>query len=522
LGIQLCYTDITGNHRTQDLESGVTEIDLSYHKIDSIDLTPLRLLTNLRSLDLHRNAIKQIDLSHISSCVNLQNLNLAQNRIQTINLDYISSCTNLKKLNLAENKLRTVSLSSLSSNVNLQILSLAANQLETIRLSPVNSCTSLQYLGLWHNRLQSIDLSPLTSCSSLEKIHLHENQLRIIDLAPLGSSNKLRELSLADNKLETIDLAPLAAHTELTKLFLYHNSIKIIDLSPLSSCSNLEMVTLRGNNLSDVDLTPFASCPSLKFLVLRDNPLMPLDVTPLTGNPIIDFEALGTSWLRRRNTSYQRPAKLYPWSFLYQVAQHHKSNFRVQHEILYALNLKNYGFIDCDLTETLSSISPETPTEEAREQIANLLTVEIVRVVDRCGTTTGLDLEVLITKHAEIASRAQRIIELRDNEMKSVVIGVKENRRNLRELWLTAYGYNILSALDMKAFSYPEQEYNEVLKAVEELGYTLKEGNVENSRIHISKQLRESIWWIINNRGELWSKIPEIDDASKEDFELIE
>ncbi|MGY5857979.1 MAG: leucine-rich repeat protein [Candidatus Thorarchaeota archaeon] len=509
MGIQLCYTDTKRNEHRLEFESGVTEIDLSYHRIASIDLTPLRSLTNLLSLDLHRNAIEQIDLSPLDSCVNLQNLNLAQNRIQTINLISLGSCVNLQKLTLAENSLRTVSLAPLSSKVNLQILSLAANQLETIKLSPINSCTSLQYLGLWHNNLQNIDLSPLINCSSLEKIHLHENQLQIIDLTPLNSNNKIRELALSDNQLETIDLTPLAAHTGLTKLFLYNNSIKTIDLSPLSSCSNLEMVTLRGNKLSDVDLTPFASCPSLRFLVLRGNPLIPLDVTPLTGDPVIDFETLGTSWLRRRNMNYQRPAKNNPWSFLYQVAQHHKSNLRVQHEILYALNLENYGFIDCDLTEILCSISPETPTEEAREQIAKLLAVEIMRVVDAGGTTTGLELEGLIIKHAEIASRAQRIIELRENEMKNVVIGVNGDRRDLRELWLTAYGYKILTALNMKDFSYPVPDYVKILRALEKIGYRVKEGYVEDSRINMSRQLRESILWIVKQKGKPWSKILE-------------
>ncbi len=485
MGIQLCYTDSQKNAHTREYGSGVTEIDLSYQKISSIDLSPLILLTDLRILDLHQNEIVHLDLSPLSSCISLQNLNLAENRIQTINLAPLSSCASL------------------------QLLSLGGNQLETINLSPIDSCTDLHYLGLWHNKLQNIDFSPLTSCSRLEIIHLHENQLQHIDLSPLRSSSNLKEIALAENQLDNIDLNPLAVHTKLAKLFLYNNELKTVDLSPLSSCKNLEIVTLRGNDLTSINLTPLASCANLRYLYLQDNQLTPVDLTPLISNPVIDFEVLGVSWLRRSNTSYERPTIMYPWSFLYQVARMYKSDQRVQHDILYALNLESYGFVDHNLTDIFTSISPETPTEEARKQITRLLVVEIAGVVDRGGTTTGLMLEELITKHSEIAVRTQRIIKLRENEMRSVVIGIREDKMDLSGLWLTAYGYEILKALGMKVVM-DLVGWKQVLKAVDEIGYTLKRATVVTSQVRMSRNLKESIWWIAENGSKPWSEITEL------------
>jgi len=458
LGIQLCYTDSQKNAHTREYESGVTEIDLSDQKIASIDLSPLSLLTELRTLDLH------------------------QNEIEHLNISPLSSCTKLEKLNLA------------------------ANQLEIINLSSINSIPNMQYLGLWHNKFQNIDLSPLSGCPFLEKIHLHENQLSNIDLSSLSSGSNLKEIALAENQLVEIDLEPLAVHTKLVKLFLYNNKLERIDLSPLRSCHILELVTLRGNKLSSINLTPFASCISLKHLYLQNNPLKQVDVTPLFSNPKIDYECRTTSWLRRRDRSHQQTLKTYPWSDLFQVASKYRSDRRVQYCILYALDLENFGFIDSDLTEILTSISPDTRRVEARKQLARLLAEKIAEVVDLGGTTTGLMLEELIPRYAEIAKRTNRIIDFRENEMRSVVVGVNGDEMDLRELWTTAYGYNILSALNMTLVS-DSIEFRQVLKAVEEIGYSLNRGNIEDSRINMSEQLKESIWWFVENRN--WNDIPE-------------
>jgi hypothetical protein len=59
-------------------------------------------------------------------------------------------------------------------------------------------------------------------------------------------------------------------------------------------------------------------------------------------------------------------------------------------------------------------------------------------------------------------------------------------------------------------FSYPLPNYKKILRAADEIGYTLKGGNVEDSRINISRQLRECILWFVEKKKGPWNTIPEL------------
>ena len=50
-------------------------------------------------------------------------------------------------------------------------------------------------------------------------------------------------------------------------------------------------------------------------------------------------------------------------------------------------------------------------------------------------------------RHSDITDKSSEIIELSRKEIESISIGMKENSGNLRELCLTAYGYEVLTKL---------------------------------------------------------------------------
>ena len=137
-----------------------------------------------------------------------------------------------------------------------------------------------------------------------------------------------------------------------------------------------------------------------------------------------------------------------------------------------------------------------------------MLLIEITKAIDEGRTTTGLKLEEIITRHIEIAKRTKRITKLREREIQEVRVGVKADRVDLRELWCTAFGYEILSAFDMKLTT-DKEGLARIKIVLGELGFRVKTGRTSVSGVKMSDKLKKAIWWIVENRGRPWSEIKE-------------
>ncbi len=236
-------------------------------------------------------------------------------------------------------------------------------------------------------------------------------------------------------------------------------------------------------------------------------------MTPVFRNTELDVGGVGFTWLRSRSNRltelfYSHPTCFYPWDFLYEVSELYENNYRVQYDIRAALGLTDYGFIDCNLTDTLLSMAPETPIVEIQSILIKTFVEQVITNVDKNGTTTGLRIEELLTTHGEIAANAQCIFELRKKEIERVRISVNDDEVDLRELWLTAYGYKILSALNMRLNTNTEG-LEQIKNSFEELGFEIKIGNSPMSGVDMSKELKDAIWWIVENTDKKWSEILE-------------
>jgi len=412
------------------------------------------------------------------------------------------------EIDLASKRIASIDLTPLATCISLQKLVLDFNQLQSIELTPLATCTSLEFLNLDGNHLQSLDLTPLATCTSLYGLYLHGNQLQSLDLTPLATCTSLEFLNLAANQLQSLDLTSLTTCTNLKELTLHGNQIQSIDLTPLATCTSLRLLDLSENQLQSLDLIPLATCTSLQSLNLGENKLQSIDVTPLAtlttysnlthllyDNPHLQLYSGVYSWLRREYDRYKRPISTYPWSFLRRAADQFGTDRRVQQDILCAMGCRNYGFIDCDLSDLFLSIPADSPIEMAREQVRKKLLEEITRIVDTRGATTGLNVEELSAYHWEIAKRIQRIIELREAEMQRVIVGVINTGMDLRELWLTAYGFEVLTALEMRLTT-NLKGLEKVKTAFSELGFELKTGKTSRSGVKMSDELKQAIWWI--------------------------
>ncbi len=89
--------------------------------------------------------------------------------------------------------------------------------------------------------------------------------------------------------------------------------------------------------------------------------------------------------------------------------------------------------------------------------------VRVCQQIDRGGTTIGIDVERFFrTPVTELTRRASRTLELRAKEMQGLTLRTNDPDRvkskdalrwkmgiDLRPLWLTAYGYEVLSTMGL-------------------------------------------------------------------------
>ena len=185
------------------------------------------------------------------------------------------------------------------------------------------------------------------------------------------------------------------------------------------------------------------------------------------------------------------------------MAKDPETDFRTQQDILAALGLKEYGFIDKNMQSIFTSIPPQTPTLEVREQLRPILKDAILYSLDRGRTTTGLRVEYVARYHPEIAIRMHDIIRLRAAEIEQVSITTSGDMVDLQNLWVTAYGFEILSALKMQLTT-DKEGFDQIKVALDETGLKLRTGKASVSGVQMSNELKEAIWWIVNKRGRRW------------------
>jgi len=288
---------------TGEIPINVTHLDLVSNEIT--DLSPLRVLTNLKELSLWGNQVS--DLSPLSYLTNLRVLSLQYNQITDISP--LSNLTNLVRLDLSDNQFTNIAplssltnledlrlwqshhldgdISILSNLTNLTFLSLGSYQITDF--SPIKNLVNLDYLGLdntyqledlsFINNLRNLtalslfgtplidDFMPISNLQNLRSLILFGNQLQCISRLPLQSLPNLIVLTVGAN--EITDIYPLKGFTQLTSIRLPDN--QITDISILSGFVNLSSLDLNNNQITDI--SPIFGLSNLRAVWLYENPL---------------------------------------------------------------------------------------------------------------------------------------------------------------------------------------------------------------------------------------------------------
>lgn len=169
----------------------------------------------------------------------------------------------------------------------------------------------------------------------------------------------------------------------------------------------------------------------------------------------------------------------------------------IHYHLLYALlsklDLKWIGYLDVNPMDTSISILEMMETAGNREWIQSYVHSKMSSQIDSGGTTIGLDID-RIKEDSELARRIDRILFLRKNEMDLVSIDTESDEVDLSSLWLTAYGHQMLSELNVGRTCSPDK-YSEIKKAFKKIGIDFNSCEVANSGkpTKMSKGLHEYV-----------------------------
>jgi Leucine-rich repeat (LRR) protein len=468
------------------------------------------------------NSFEHIDLTPLGSCKNLQFLWLKENELETIDLSPLSACRELRELSITGNNLREIDLTPLQVCTTLELLGLGDNQLKTIDLNPLTDCEHLDTLYLYTNRFKTIDLSPLTSLSEFRELYLYRNAFRELDLSPLGSCTKLDILQLQSNLLTTIDLIPLRTCTLLGELNLSRNRLSSINLEPLSACTHLSKFGLSDNLLQKLDLSPLVMCEDLSVVYLEGNRYRRLDLTPLAPSPRLasgSFEvnfkvSSSVEWFE---TLYSKD-NFWGLSNEVQVPLHYDvpvfcrdlrviariltsiverepewKTTHLLHNMLSLLGLGWLGMLDVDARPLLTKLL-RIHSRDGRAAVMDSVFTQVSLQIDSGQTTIGLDLQQM-AEYPELVDKCDKVIDLRENELKQVEVLTTDSGLDLRPLWLTAYGSRVLNSLGFGT-SCGHGDIEILQQAFSNIGYELRtthSGAIQR-KTEVSEPLREYIW----------------------------
>lgn len=532
--IVLKYTMENSSQNKLVYEEDVEEIIIKHnHKIQSIDLSPLSSCDKLRVLDLRSNPLQSINLSSLSTCINLEKLLLWSTNLKNIDLSPLSSCTKIRELWFVNNKLQAIDLSPLNSCSNLHTLILSSNKLRHIDLKPLSSCTKLYRFGIELNRIKRIDLGPLTSCLDLFYLHMSSNQIRIcypwridprrIDLNPISKCTELGYFRIAANLLKNIDLAPLGFCTNLQDISINNNQLQSVDLTPLGSCKNLNSLRLSGNPLSHIDLTPLSTCTELNYLPIEGVHFKSIDLTPLGftrmshmfGNPDIRQESIlsETSFKNtrlRKRIVFEAPVHFHSLAaiaftlplVIMEPEQKVWKKVHLLHAAQTVMEMNWMGLIDTDDYEVLKTILTAKSDKSRKRELENLKTI-VLHQIDKGGTTIGLNIERMALESGEFARRVPQVTELRTKELERVKFLKLANQIDLKPLWLTEYGHQILTTLGYGT-TCSKYKFGEVRKAFGVIGHKFRTTKKRDIKFptEMSDGLREYIWHVADYNAE--------------------
>jgi hypothetical protein len=315
---------------------------------------------------------------------------------------------------------------------------------QKVDLSNLTQCMHLEKLNLSHNMLEELDLTPLAGCSTIKEINLESNHLTELNLWPLKDSMKLVTIDVSENRLHGLDLTPIFLNTKVK-----------MDSSVVVSADNILRYVFTKNELVE------------QFQLLRP------DGANWSVPPVVLWNMYSSmnkqyDWahLRERiDTVLQRMTPL-QW-------------YGAQRGLLEGFNISEIAGFDGDPRLLLDNTVMKMSYEEARQAIFDTAVKLLEEQIHSGGPTLFLDIIGL--KNTSASKLIPLIVETRKHEVEKTTILIKGSKVFLRPLWITHYGFKILSASGM-GLTTDLDNLESLRKNFDELGINLETQKVTIAR----------------------------------------
>lgn len=492
---------ITGTRHVENIDlkplSELPELRILHisdtYLLGSLDLSPLSSLTELREVHITANSsLTTLDLKPLSILFKLEEIHLNRN-VSLIDLDLtpLSAMMHFRKLTIDRNlSLQNLDLAPLGSLLGLKELSISHNMsLENLDLNPIGGLIKLKTLIISGNTsLRSIDLSSLSNLIGLEQLNLSLNTgLMNLDLTPLGSLRNVREIYVSGNKrLTALDLSPLVSLRELQKLGLQENTgLTWLDVTPLECLSNAPIALKETASLKKV--VSFLSPENMGFRLYSSRGSRFLSKLPImfSFTPLASFEYI---------------VKLRP------IVEEKEEPWKMHHLIQSALKLLDLdwlGMLDME-NESFEKLLLFWDQPNFEKAARTEFIHSMVRQIKLGGPIIGLSYEKILS-HPLTRKIAPLIEELRTKEMQGISLARTHDCIDLRSLYLTSHGFEILSS-SRQGLTCSMKEFEVICGSLSEIGFEIA---VEDKRAplefgpppHISSSLANYIFQIVELRA---------------------
>jgi len=182
--------------------------------------------------------------------------------------------------------------------------------------------------------------------------------------------------------------------------------------------------------------------------------------------------------------------------------------YHLLQQLLKTLGMSWMGFLDGDPREHLRFILSRVGYAAHRNEIFNYVRSKICEQIDAGGTTIGIDLDRML-QDGHLAARVDKVLEKRLSEIRNVEVVNDGNTVDIRNLWLTAYGFD----MKLAGLSSNHRTLNRIKRELDSLGISLRVSSSpsQTNILSMSEGMRDYIWFLSSgNSGHVASLSPKL------------
>ena len=253
----------------------LTELDVSYTKLDDAALERLAPLTRLRVLVLRGCAISDIGVGHCSGMVRLRRLDLRSCDVGNNALRALANMVQLRELDVAHTEVGDAGLLQLAPLAQMRALTLDSCRVTNAGLQVLPRLPCLASLDLSDSEVPQLCVVGIVRLRQLTHLNLFCSGVNDASAALLGrlaKFGKLRSLNLDSRGVTDAAMPAVATIGSLTHLDLFGARITDVGLKHIAKLRRLRHLELCGGGISDAGVARLGGAlSSLRTLNLSQN-----------------------------------------------------------------------------------------------------------------------------------------------------------------------------------------------------------------------------------------------------------